>query len=178
MRAEPLPTREEMRRDVQIAFKTDPDDDDIDELIEDVRRVQESEGPIPAYAYVQLIPLLTDMFSVHLEERTWHLLKFPSPMLLTGDGVVAMHDRHARPEEALGIDAEEIFMPIDPCRAIFLLKGEDRDGLIASGNAELSRLVNHAVATQSMRWIVHHPDMSPLAGLPNLGVASSTLVPR
>lgn len=176
MKIEPLPTRDELREQLQIAFKLEPHEEDVDAFLAQMDRDRQSDGPLSPYTAALLAPLLCDMVSSYVESRTWHLLTFEEPCLLTGDAPVALNDNDlSRP---LGIDCDEIVMPIDPSNAIFLLKDAKHDGTRQTGTPELATRLNFTVATQCMKWIVHHPETTPLTELPPIGTASATFAPE
>lgn len=172
----PFRSREELRTLFRQAGLQEPSDSEADRIIADSHEAAKTRPPIPDHAGAQVTPVLTDGVSMHLQSRTWHLLRFPEPVLLTGDAPVALNHRILRRDTPLGINSDEIFMPIDPQHAVFLLNYRNGDGTVAEGTLELAQKMNFTVASQCVRWIVYHPALSPLTGMPSFGTAAETFV--
>lgn len=117
---------------------------------------------IQAAAYFAVEYGLPELF-----ERTWRLRVFDDPVLLTSDAPVAL--RTAGPAGTLtpGVaNAEAIYWPIDRNHLLtFELPAGGPDRVDLHANPGRARLVNQLVASQSERWIFHHPDDRPLDGL-------------
>jgi hypothetical protein len=173
----PTPTPADMRAGLRSMFGIEVTDAEVEACVGDVRAVQDGTIPFLPDIGARLTPLAAAAFSRKLLARTWHLLTFGDPVLLTGDAPVALnHDILSR-EVPLGLNCDEIVLPIDPRNALFLLKETHVDGTTRVGTPELAHRLNATVASQCMKWIVHHPKTKPLAGMPDLGAVADTLVP-
>jgi len=171
----PLPTREEMSANARLLLGVEPSTDELDAMICDVQRAKELDESLPSGAASGLIALIAGAVAEHLARRTWHLLTFEEPVLVTGDSPVALNNDMLSRSQPIGIDCDEILMPIDPRRVLFLLK-ISQDGTSRRGPPELAGRVNFIVASQCVRWIVHHPAIVPLLDLKAIGLAGDTFV--
>lgn len=171
-----VPTHSAMAANARLLLGVEPSRDELDLLVEDAQRAKERNEPLPEGAAAGLIALLAGAVSEHLAGRTWHLLSFDDPLLVTGDAPVALNNDVLSRSRALGIlNCDEILMPIDPQRAVFLLKS-GRPAPRQSGTPELARRVNHTVASQCLRSIVHKPDTMPPLDFAALGSSEETQV--
>lgn len=170
----PVPTHAAMAENARLLLGVEPSGNELDVLVEEVRRAKETNEPLPEGAAAGLIALLAGAVSEHLAGRTWHLLTFDEPLLVTGDAPVALNNNVLSRSCPLGIlNCDEILIPIDPRRAVFLLKS-GRAAPRQSGTPELARRVNHTIASQCLRWIVHKPDTMPPLDFTALGRAEDT----
>lgn len=115
--------------------------------------------------YVQdMISIAVQAIMPLLWQRTWRLLEFGKPMLLTSDEPVAVLQSDGVTTGISEIaDARAIWLPLDRQHALaFTLTGTER--VVPSGPTR-ARKINWIVATQAHRWIFHHPDDNPLIGL-------------
>jgi hypothetical protein len=95
-----------------------------------------------------------------LYQRVWRLLDFREPMLLTSDEPVAVR----RSGDAGGIaDSRAIWFPLDRQHALAFTQG-GIEGIVPSARTRANQ-INSIIANQAHRWIFHHPDDNPLAGL-------------
>jgi Protein of unknown function (DUF4238) len=171
----PLPTRTEMSANARLLLGVEPSTEQLDAMIGDIQRAKELDESLPSGAAAGLIALISGAVSEHLAGRTWHILTFDEPVLVTGDAPVALNNDVLSRSLALGLNCDEILMPIDPRRVLFLLR-KGPDGTRRKGSPELARRVNFTVASQCLRWIVHHPAAVPQLDLEELGLAGDTLV--
>ena len=111
-----------------------------------------------------MLQLALDSIMPLLWQRTWRLLEFGEPMLLTSDEPVAVFRPEDNTAGIAGIaDSRAIWLPLDRQHALaFTLTGAEQ--VVPSGPTR-ARQINSIVATQARRWIFHHPDDNPLAGL-------------
>ena len=104
----------------------------------------------------------------HFYERTWRVLEFPSPCLVTSDAPIALVDEdHRAPGSEGGFPfAQQILFPIDPQRALLMFRAdlEVEQGRYPAG-ARQAEVINRHVAFSAHRFIVRKPGTDPLAGL-------------
>jgi len=102
---------------------------------------------------MKLIPLLF--------QRVWRLLDFGEPMLLISDEPVAIH----RLQEGTGgiANSRAIWIPLDRQHALALTR-TGTEQTVPSRRVRAEQ-INSMIASQAHRWIFHHPDDNPLAGL-------------
>jgi hypothetical protein len=120
---------------------------------------------------LEIVPLLFN--------RSWVLLEFDLPMLLTGDEPVGLIGESLSPGEAMGVyHASEVVFPVDPRHALVLVRTdkpceEGRD----VGTRRMANIINRHVAFSCHRFIVRHPGTDPLKGV-SLPKAASPVVVR
>jgi hypothetical protein len=111
-------------------------------------------------AYAMIDPLL---------RRSWQLIEFPRPQLLTSDRPVTVWANPARGRFHRGfgiINADEVRFPVDRRRALVMWLIRAPSGqIVRRGTDDDAREMNESVAAASREWIVHHPDDDPLADL-------------
>ena len=99
-------------------------------------------------------------------KRSWTVLDFEIPALLTGDEPLALVGKSLSPGEAVGAaDAPEIVFPTDPWHALVLhrpdqKRGDDR----YSGTQRMADIINAHVAFNCHRFLVRYPGTDPLQG--------------
>lgn len=117
-------------------------------LIEDRSMVRAS--PV-IEIFLQAIPLQS-----LLSNRTWRLLEFKEPCLITGDEPLLFepldHSEGAIPSPSRGA----MWMPLGRQHALALTDG-GREGRVGSSLVRARRL-NSLAAERAERWIVCHPD--------------------
>jgi hypothetical protein len=107
-----------------------------------------------------------------LLKRSWRLLNFREPSLVTCDEPVGLVGKDPRgPGNAGGIaGAREIVFPVDPHHALLLIHADRgvEEGTYPAG-AKQAEIVNLHVAFRAHRFIVRRPETDPLRGvvLPN-----------
>jgi hypothetical protein len=157
LQATPERVRDALRRSGQPHSRAD-----VENMI---ARLTGPGGPRPVLRkahYVQnMLRLALESIMPLVFCRHWRLLDFGQPLLLTGDEPVAV----LRPEgETTGIaDSRAIWLPLDRQHALALTR-TGTEQIVPSGPVRASQ-VNLIVAAQAERWIFHHPDDRPLAGM-------------
>jgi hypothetical protein len=116
-------------------------------------------------AALPIIQHLAPMFFA----RSWQVLEFPEPWLVTSDEPVALvgADPDA-PGSAGGFPlAREIVFPIDPQRALIMVRPDlaDQQTRAINMGARQAQVINQHVAFNAHRFIVRKPGTNPLAGL-------------
>jgi hypothetical protein len=145
-------------------------DDDVGELLRDLHNTA-SWHVVPSseanHHLGTVLPMVFDLVP-YFEERRWHLMSFPAPMLITGDEPMGLVGHSVSPGDgALGIKtASEIVIPVDPMHALLLVPGDHplpERRLI--GTPEIARIINNHVGYACHRFLVHRPGTEPLRGL-------------
>lgn len=104
----------------------------------------------------------------YISARTWIVLEFGAPLLLTSDEPVANVGLDIdQPGDAQGIaGSPELVFPIDPFRALVMIRP---DVPAPSGrfrtDSRSAEIVNRHVAFNATRFIIRRPGTDPLAGL-------------
>jgi Protein of unknown function (DUF4238) len=129
------------------------------DFVNDVRAlVTGPNGPRPEWRqgnYVQQSLAVGLQFQEHLFTRTWRVLEFDTPSLITSDQPVAVLAGDG-PLPMGPADASAIWVPLDRQHALAMtLTGSE--GVVRSGNTR-ARRINQMVADQAERWIICHPD--------------------
>ena len=102
-----------------------------------------------------------------LSARTWEIVEFEEPLLITGDEPVALMNDVGDPGEALGISlAPIVAFPADPWHAILMhLPAPGRLGGRRTAKPELAHRINRHVAFSCHRFIVQRPGKDRLNSL-------------
>ncbi len=96
--------------------------------------------------------------------RTWQLLRFPSPLVLTGDTPVVLWSRPgaAKPYQfGLGT-ADEVRVPLDPRHALIVARKAPAGEVVRELSERHARALNRTVAEAAREWMYYHPDSDPL----------------
>jgi hypothetical protein len=137
-------------------------DTEVEQMI---ARLTGPDGPRPVLRqghYVQyMLQFAIETVMPSLWSRTWRLLDFGEPALLTSDEPVAILQPGGRP--AGPGNSPAIWFPLDRQRALALTtRGEEQ--VVRSGLTR-ARQINSIVASQAERWIFYHPDDAHLLDL-------------
>ena len=104
----------------------------------------------------------------YIYERTWRVLEFDEPCLVTSDEPVAfVEDPNAPGGPRGGLKlAPQIVLPIDPRRALVMIHPKfDAEDCRARGTPRQAEIINLHVAFNAHRFIVRTPGTNPLAGM-------------
>ncbi len=109
------------------------------------------------FAVQQALQFAIETFQPLLYFRTWRLLRFKKPLLLTSDNPVGLWTAatdEQQPSHGVGT-AQAIFLPLGRQTALALVhRGSDA---VATPGPVRARIINLAVASGAERWIFHHP---------------------
>lgn len=103
-----------------------------------------------------------------LNARTWRILEFSEPCLVTCDEPVALVGADPlSPGNASGLaHAHEVVFPIDPRHALLMIRPDrDSNEIRGPGTARQAEIINLHVAFSSDRYLVRHPGTDPLRGI-------------
>jgi hypothetical protein len=163
-------TAEMVRRYVKQDDGSELPHDEVQELLRDLHDT-ESWRIVPSseanHHLGAVLPMVFDLVP-YFEQRRWHLMSFPAPVLITGDEPIGLVGLSTSPGDgALGIKtASEIVIPVDPVHAFLLLPGDHPlpEGRL-TGRPEMARIINNHVGYACHRYLVHRPGTDPLRGL-------------
>lgn len=110
--------------------------------------------------HMQILVKTSREFAPFFSCRSWRIIDFERPCLLTSDVPMAPASREDGP---VGVaNAEWLLFPLDPVRALVLGQYQGPEKIIG-GNQKTADYINHCVAAQAHRWIYHRPQQLPLA---------------
>jgi hypothetical protein len=133
-----------------------PVDDPIEHILAALDRIE-----LAAHNKLgEMLPMAFREMAPRIFARTWRLLRFETPDVITSDEGVGLW---ARPVTALNLKplamatADAIYFPIDARHTLQLTRTAPSEEIVAGSEAKL-RHSNNAVASAAYRWIVAHPD--------------------
>jgi len=101
----------------------------------------------------------------HLYFRSWRVLTFDSPCLVTSDHPFGYWSPPGGPEGPYGVgNAPVVFYPIDR-RTALMMHLRKLPEIVQQSGAPRAKQINLTVATEASKWIFHHPEDDPLASL-------------
>jgi hypothetical protein len=116
------------------------------------------------------VPLLARQLTV----RTWQLIRFPSPVLLTSDtpAVLWAPSEAAKPYQVGLGSAHEVRVPLDPRHALIVARHAQAGEIVRDLSERHARALNRTVAEAAAEWMYYHPGSDPLEGVELPSVAS------
>ena len=116
-----------------------------------------------AYAVQSFLRTALDELMPRVYFRSWRLLRFTEPSLLTSDNPFCYWTA-AGAKATYGIaDAPVVYYPIDRSTALAMHLQATAERVSVSGEVRASQ-INLGVASEAEKWIFHHPSDDPLAG--------------
>jgi hypothetical protein len=99
-----------------------------------------------------------------LAARTWQLVRFPGPVLLTGDTPAVLWTRPgATTAHRWGLGgADEVRMPLDPRHALIVARHAPAGEVVRDLDERHARALNRTVAEATHLWMYYHPGSDPL----------------
>jgi hypothetical protein len=109
------------------------------------------------------VPLLARQ----LAARTWQLVRFPSPVLLTSDtpAVLWAPSAAAKPYQVGLGSAHEVRVPLDPRHALIVARRAQAGEIVRDLSERHARALNRTVAEAAAEWMYYHPESDPLEGV-------------
>ena len=106
-------------------------------------------------------------FVPYFRERSWQLLTFEEPTLVTGDEPIALVGETLIPGDSVGLgNAPAIVFPTDPRHALVLARRDvDMGEKRRKGTPAMARIINEHIAFACHRSIIRHPCTDPLNGI-------------
>jgi hypothetical protein len=101
----------------------------------------------------------------HLLHRSWRILRFESPCLLTSDHPFGYWSP-ANKRISLGIgNAPVVYYPLDRTSALAMHLRSRTEEFARVAGFTRAHQINALVASEASKWIFHHPDDRPLEGI-------------
>ena len=102
-----------------------------------------------------------------LAARTWQLVRFPSPVLLTSDtpAVLWAPSEAAKPYEVGLGSAHEVRVPLDARHALIVARRASAGEIVRDVTDRHARALNRTVAEAAAEWMYYHPGSDPLEGV-------------
>jgi hypothetical protein len=102
-----------------------------------------------------------------LAARTWQLVRFPAPVLLTSDTPVVLWAPSAATklyQVGLG-SAHEVRVPLDARHALIVARHAPAGEITRDLGEQHARALNRTVAEAAAEWMYYHPESDPLVGV-------------
>lgn len=102
-----------------------------------------------------------------LAARTWQLVRFPDPALLTSDTPVVLwapSSASKRYQVGLG-SAHEVRVPLDARHALIVARHAAAGEIVRDLGPRQARALNRTVAEGAVEWMYYHPESDPLEGV-------------
>ena len=102
-----------------------------------------------------------------LAARTWQVVRFPSPVLLTSDTpVVLWAPSNAAKLYQVGLgSAHEVRVPLDARHALIVARQAPAGEIVRDLGERQARALNRTVAEGAAEWMYYHPESDPLEGV-------------
>jgi hypothetical protein len=102
-----------------------------------------------------------------IASRTWQVVRFPSPVLLTSDTPVVLWAPSAAAklyQVGLG-SAHEVRIPLDAQHALIVARHAPAGEIVRDLGERQARALNRTVAEGAAEWMYYHPASDPLEGV-------------
>jgi uncharacterized protein DUF4238 len=102
-----------------------------------------------------------------LAARTWQMVRFPAPVLLTSDTPVVLWAPSAATrvyQVGLG-SAHEVRVPLDARHALIVARHAPAGEIVRDLGERHARALNRTVAEAAAEWMYYHPESDPLEGV-------------
>ena len=99
-----------------------------------------------------------------LAARTWQMVRFPTPVLLTSDTPVVLWAPSAATklyQVGLG-SAHEVRVPLDARHALIVARHAPAGEIVRDLGERHARALNRTVAEAAAEWMYYHPESDPL----------------
>jgi len=102
-----------------------------------------------------------------LAARTWQLVRFPRPALLTSDTpVVLWAPSSAGKLYQVGLgSAHEVRVPLDARHALIVARHAPAGEIVRDLGPRQARALNRTVAEGAAEWMYYHPESDPMEGV-------------
>jgi hypothetical protein len=120
-------------------------------------------GKPPVPRSLATVPVLARQ----LAARTWQLVRFRSPVLLTSDtpAVLWAPSSAAKPYEVGLGSAHEVRVPLDAWHALIVARRAPAGEIVRDLDERHARALNRTVAEAAAEWMYYHPESDPLEGV-------------
>jgi uncharacterized protein DUF4238 len=120
-------------------------------------------GQPPVGRSLASLPALAHQLAV----RTWQMVRFPTPVLLTSDTPVVLWAPSAATklyQVGLG-SAHEVRVPLDARHALIVARRAPAGEIVRDLGERHARALNRTVAEAAAEWMYYHPQSDPLEGV-------------
>jgi Protein of unknown function (DUF4238) len=141
--------------ELPVAARPDPPDEGAAEVM------------LPGQATVPRSLATVPALARQLAARTWQLVRFPSPVLLTSDtpAVLWAPASAAKPYEVGLGAAHEVRVPLDARHALIVARRGPAGEVVRDLDERHARALNRTVAEAAAEWMYYHPESDPLEGV-------------
>jgi hypothetical protein len=158
--------RHVLRGNLRSALGREPTDAEVDQLLKRFSNYKVT--PHQNESIQQTLKMAPGLGRI-ASGRTWQLLRFAEPCLITSDSPVVTwtnpkHRSGPYSQNGFGM-CDEIRFPIDMRHALILAAEAPAGEIVREGSSEQAKALNYSVAVNGYRRVFHHPDIDPLAGL-------------
>lgn len=144
----------------------DATEEEIEKLLREAHDDSMSFRP-PRNGYLKTMLSLAANHADKFGGYTWTLMHFERKRLTTCDNPVLLIQEDARPEEGVGLfSADLVAVPVRRDCALLLQRGRPRFDRHVAGTTKFAKSINFLCARNADRYLMHHPDDDPLAGVP------------
>lgn len=108
-----------------------------------------------------------DRLVPYFEQRSWRILEFDEPCLVTGDEPVTPIGSFSGPGEPTGLAvAEDVIFPLDPRHLLVMVRPDKRTAQRwRKCGVDQARDINQHIAFRAERHIIYQPGTDPLNGM-------------
>jgi hypothetical protein len=153
---------EERARTAFTSRGLEPTLEDVADALDVTTRLDEFEFILDPNDHISMMGQIALDALPYIVNRSWTIVEFPAPALITSDEPVSMFTSGPHgPEESLGLaNAEELYFPLDPKRALILGRPEQRPTRLERlpGTAEAAAHINWLTAYNAYDHVFCHPD--------------------
>jgi hypothetical protein len=169
--------KEALRSRIQQAESRAVSDRELDREWGDITKPGGPDIVPDANQHVRLLMGLLPRTAAYLRDCHWTLFRFGRRSITTSDHPVSLVVAPDHPEwQGVGIATAEVFLvplsrrialTIQPRRRLSSISVEASyiPDVIVPGSTRIARTINQETAVRARKYIYHHPDESPLAGL-------------
>jgi len=164
---------EEEEEDADAAEAPEPEVEPLDpepppaRKPEPVRGAREPDVLLPGQPPVGRSLASLPALARQLAARTWQMVRFPTPVLLTSDTPVVLWAPSAATklyQVGLG-SAHEVRVPLDARHALIVARRAPAGEIVRDLGERHARALNRTVAEAAAEWMYYHPQSDPLEGV-------------
>jgi hypothetical protein len=150
--------------DEESAEETEPESKRPDPDPPAVRGAREPDVLLPGQPPVGRSLASLPALARQLAARTWQMVRFPTPVLLTSDTPVVLWAPSAATklyQVGLG-SAHEVRVPLDARHALIVARRAPAGEIVRDLGERHARALNRTVAEAAAEWMYYHPESDPL----------------
>jgi hypothetical protein len=150
--------------DEESAEETEPESKRPDPDPPAVRGAREPDVLLPGQPPVGRSLASLPALARQLAARTWQMVRFPTPVLLTSDTPVVLWAPSAATklyQVGLG-SAHEVRVPLDARHALIVARHAPAGEIVRDLGERHARALNRTVAEAAAEWMYYHPESDPL----------------